>query len=400
MNSTHYTAYVSVKGVPACGYKVITLEPDKNCGDSGIAKKNTLENEYLAVAFNNNGTVNITDKISGREYKNVNYLSSQGEVGNAWKHQSPENDEIFTSLSSRADIKCVENGGLSASFEVSYTFGVPKDCADKRSKEKIFIPVNVIYTLQKGAKSLNIRVKLNNTAKDHWLRANFPTGIKSDYSYSDSHFDIVKRDAKIPDSTGWVEPAYGMQPLRTFACVEDEDGGFAVMPEGLYEYEVFDDARMALTLIRGCRIKQQVSEEKITVLDDTGILCLGEREFEYNLYFYHSDRAELPNEAAKLYAKPQIALFGKSYGELPREMSLVSVDNKKIHITAVKPAENGAGVIVRLFNPTDKAQPVTLDFGIKYKNLYSCGMDETVKEKISNKFEVAHKKIITVYVEV
>ena len=224
--------------------------------------------------------------------------------------------------------------------------------------------------------------------------------IKTEYSYSDSHFDIVKRAVKIPDSTGWVEPAFGMQPLRTFACVEDEKGGFAVMPEGLYEYEVFEDTCMALTLIRGCRIKQQVSEEKITVLDDEGILCLGEREFRYNLYFYNGDKSKLTNEAAKLYAKPQISFFGKSYGKLPKEKSLVSIDNESIHVSAIKPSEDKKGIIIRLFNPTDKEQNVTLNLGVDYKNLYFAGMDETIKEKTDKTFISGHKKIVTIFVEI
>lgn len=40
------------------------------------------------------------------------------------------------------------------------------------------------------------------------------------------------------------------------------------MPKGLFEYEVFDDTTMALTLIRACRIKLAVSEEKVTELED------------------------------------------------------------------------------------------------------------------------------------
>ena len=400
MDSTHYNAYIKVKNIPACGYKVITLEKKKPQKTKCIAKDNTLENEYLKVEFNNNGTVNITDKQSNRVFENVNYLSSQGEIGNAWKHVSPKEDKLFTSIDSNAEIECIENGELSASFKVSYTFDVPKDCIETQNEELVSIPVTVIYTLKKGAKALNIKVTLENTAKDHLLRANFPTGIKTDYSYSDSHFDIVKRNVKIPDSTGWVEPAFGMQPLRTFACVEDEKGGMAVMPKGLYEYEVFEDTRMALTLIRGCRIKQQVSEEKITVLDDTGILCMGEREFEYSLYFYNGDKAELPNEAAKLYAEPQISLFGKSYGKLPKEMSLVSIDNNKVHITAVKPSEDKKGIVVRLFNPTDEDQFVTMDIGVDYDNFYLCGMDESIKTSItSGEIKINRKKIASFYIE-
>ena len=401
MNSVHNNAYIRVKNVPACGYKVITLEPIKSEEKENIATNDTLENKFLKVSFNENGTVNIIDKMTNKEYKNVNYLSSQGEIGNAWKHQSPKNDKLFTSLNSNADIKLIENGNLSASFEVNYTFDVPKDCIETQNTEMVSIPVKVVYTLQKDTKALNVKVKLNNIAKDHWLRANFPTDIKTEYSYSDSHFDIVKRNVKIPDSSNWVEPAFGMQPLRTFACVEDKEDGFAVMPKGLYEYEVFEeDNRMTLTLIRGCRIKQQVSEEKITVLDDEGILCLGEREFEYNLYFYHTDKAELPNEAVKLNTEAQIALFGKSYGKLPKEKSLVKIDNNKIHITAIKPSEDGKGIIIRMFNPTDGLETVNLTFGIKYKKLFLCGMDETKKNETTAKINLEHRKIQTLYVEI
>ena len=399
MDSIHNNAYIEVKDVPACGYKVIVLEPQNIEKKGCIANGNTLENEYLKVTVNDNGTVNVTDKQTNKEYKNLNYLTSQGEIGNAWKHESPKGDTLFTSLESKADIRCVENGNLSASFEVAFAFDVPKDCIETQSKELVSIPVSVIYTLQKDAKNLNVKVKLDNKAKDHWLRANFQTDIKTDYSYSDSHYDIVKRNVKIPDSTGWVETAYGMQPLRTFACVEDRDNGFAVMPKGLYEYEVFEDTRMALTIIRGCRIKQAVSEEKITVLDDEGVLCLGNREYEYNLYFYHCEKEQLCNESAKLYADAQIGLFGKSYGKLPNSMSLVSVDNNSVHITAIKPSEDGKGIVVRLFNPSNKAQKVTLDIGVPYNKLYFAGMDETVREQTDNTFTVEHKKIVTLYIE-
>ena len=397
MESERFSGYIKVKNVPACGYKVITLKPSKLAGQGRIFDGEALENEYLRVTFNKNGTVNVKDKETGKEYTELNYLSSQGEIGNAWKHVSPRNDKFFTSLGSASKTEVLENGDLSASVKAEYSFDVPKDCIDTQSTELVSIPVEVIYTLKKGERSLGVKIKLNNTAKDHWLRANFPTGILTDFSYSDSHFDIVKRNVKIPDSTGWVEPAFGMQPLRTFACVEDGKDGFAIMPKGLYEYEVFEDTRMALTLIRGCRIKQQVSEEKITVLDDEGILCLGERDFEYNLYFYHCDKAELTNEAAKIYAEPQISIFGKSYGKLPKEMSLVSIDNPNIHISAIKPSEDGKGIIVRLFNPTEEEQKVNIHFGVEYKDLYFAGMDETVKNKTDGAIVMGYKKTVTLF---
>ncbi len=399
MNSTHKEAYIKFKNVPACGYRSVVLKAENKESKDCIAGGNKMENEFLSVEVNTNGTIDVSDKVTGKKYKNINYLSSQGEIGNAWKHQEPKNDKSFTSENAKADIELIENGALCATFKVKYEFSVPKDCIETQSEEMVSIPVTVYYTLQSGKNSVNIKVELINKAYDHWLRANFNTGINTEYSYSDSHYDIVKRNVKVPDSTGWVEKAYGMQPLRTFACVEDGNDGFAVMPRGLYEYEVFEDTRMALTLIRGCRIKQAVSEEKITVLDDTGILCLGERNFEYDICFFHGDRSELCNKAADNYAAATCAFTGRGKGDLPHVSSLLSIDNGKVHVTAIKPSEDGKAIVVRMFNPTDDVQTVNLNSGFEYKKIYLAGMDETIKHEISNDIELAHKKIVTVYIE-
>lgn len=400
MNSVHKEAYIRIKKVPACGYRTVVLKPENSKSKEKIANGNTMENAFLRVEINDNGTINVSDKQSGKVYSNLNYLSSQGEIGNAWKHQEPENDKLFTSENAIAQIELIENGDLSATYKVTYVFSVPKDCIEIQSEEMVSIPVTVYYTLQKDSCSVNIKTELINNAYDHWLRANFNTGIKTDYSYSDSHYDIVRRDVKIPDSTGWVEKAYGMQPLRTFACVENETDGFALMPQGLYEYEAFEDTRMSLTLIRGCRIKQAVSEEKITVLDDKGILCLGECSFEYNLCFYHCEKAQLTNIAAELYAPVQIAFSGRGKGELKAESSLLYADNKNIHISAIKPSEDGEGIIIRMFNPTENTERINLNIGFDYKNLYLAGMDETIKTETETEIEIDKKKIITVYAEV
>ena len=401
MNSTHKTAYILIKNLPACGYKAIELFPAENENSkNGIANKNTLENEFICVKINSNGTADVLDKQSGKQYKELNYLSSQGEIGNAWKHESPKNDKLFTSKDVNAKITVIENGELSATIRAKYDFAVPKDCIEEQSVETVKIPVCVDYTLQKGSRSLNVKIFIDNKASDHWLRANFGTGIKTDYSYSDSHFDIVKRPVKIPDSTGWVEKAYGMQPLRTFAAVKDENNIFAVLPRGLYEYEVFEDTNMALTLIRSCRIKQAVSEEKITVLDDTGVLCLGENNFEYDLSFTHDSIASLCNKAANLYTPVYCALAGKGKGNLPKSKSLLFVDNENIHISTIKPSENGEGIIIRLFNPTDEIQNVTLSFGVEINGLYRSSMNESVFEKIENELTVEHKKIVTLFAKI
>ncbi|MGN0179032.1 MAG: glycoside hydrolase family 38 C-terminal domain-containing protein [Monoglobaceae bacterium] len=394
LDSVNHRFYAKLKNVPALGYRAYEIKPAEHAllKKPGIAMGNVLENGKIRAAVNGNGTIDVLYKPTGKEYKGLNYLTSQGEVGNAWKHVSPEFDKKFMSLGANAKVYTAESGELTGSVAAEFDFEVPESCEVNPSEIYAKLPVKVTYTLDEDADYIKVRVELCNTAKDHWLRANFPTGISADFSVCDSHFDIVKHDIEIPDSTGWVEQAFGTQPLRTFAAVTDGENGFAVMPKGLYEYEVFDDSTMALTLIRACRIKLAVSEEKQTELDDEGVQCPGRHTYEYAMHFDGADYAKLPNKAAEIFAGVKCAAVGRGKGTLKREGSLFAIDNRNIHVTAVKRAEDGNGVIVRFYNAAETEQKVTItaDGG-----LYRCKMTEEDICEVEKTHTVGAKKIET-----
>ncbi len=82
---------LKIKNVPALGYKVLEIKPNphKMQKRAGIAKGNTLENSKLKATVNPNGTIDVLFKETGKEYKGLNFYTSQGEVGNAWEARKP-----------------------------------------------------------------------------------------------------------------------------------------------------------------------------------------------------------------------------------------------------------------------------------------------------------------------
>lgn len=394
LNSVNHRFYAKFRNVPALGYRAYEVKSAKNAAirHPGIALGNVLENSKIKATVNGNGTIDVLYKPTGKEYFGLNFLTSQGEVGNAWKHVAPEFDKKFMSIGANAKVYTTESGDLTGSVVAEFDFEVPESCEKNPSEIYTKIPVKITYTLDADADYIKVNLELDNTAKDHWLRANFPTGIKTDFSICDSHFDLVKHDIKIPDSTGWVEQAFGMQPLRSFASVTDGENGFSVMPKGLYEYEILDNSVMALTILRACRIKQAVSEEKMTILDDKGVQCPGKQVFDYAMHFDAADYTTLPNKAAEIFAGVKCAAAGRGKGTLPRESSLFSIDNKNLHVTAVKRAEDGNGVIVRYYNASEVEQSVTITSD---KQLYMCKMTEEIVEKMKKTHKVGAKKIET-----
>lgn len=395
LDSVHHRVYAEISDVPAFGYKTFEIRgtPHKMQKRPGIAQGRVLENSKLRAKINSDGTLDVLYKKTGREYKNLNFYTSQGETGNAWKHESPEFDRKYSTVGIDHKIYVAESGKLCGTIVTECTFEIPESCEVNPSSIYTKVPVKTSYTLKANADYIEVKVELTNNAKDHWLRVNFPTDIKTKYSYSDSHFDIVRRNIEIPDSTAWVEQAFGTQPLRTFACVTDGENSFSVMPKGLFEYEVFDDSTMALTLIRACRIKLAVSEEKITELEDEGVQCPGIRSFEYAMHFGTGETNVLPNKAAEIFAGVKCAVCGRGKGELPLSNSVLEIDNQNIHVTAIKRADDGNGIILRYYNPTNEVQKVKVKTDGR---IYRCKMDETVTGDYDGKAEP--KKIVTLRV--
>ncbi len=409
LESNRVKFYAEFTKLPALGYRAYTIVPEQAevwQNETMVTGPSSMENEQLAVTVNSNGTVDITCKTTGKRYTQLNYLRDQGETGNAWKHMAPTFDETFYSLSTTATIKVIESGPLVSTIEASYNFAIPQDYADgnSRSANLVELPVEVRYRLEKNAKKLQVTTTIDNVAKDHLLRACFPTSLNTDKSVADSHFDVVERDIALPDSTGWVERAFGTHPLRTFVGLSDGKNGLALLPKGIFEYEAIDDQErtLALTLIRACRIKLAVSEEKQTELPDVGIQCPGRQSFSYDICVHAGtwEDAALLSEAATGYTAVRAAQIGRGKGDLPLEASLLTLDNTVLHISAIKPAEDGHGIIVRLFNPSAGLQKVTLGFGQVIIGANRCGMDESDQGGVglngdSINDEIPAKKIVS-----
>ncbi len=83
--------------------------------------ENKMENDYLSVSFNSNGTININDKLSRHTFTQLHYFADNGEVGHAWRHVPPANDQVVNTLNSFPEIELVQSGPLLTRYAVTYT---------------------------------------------------------------------------------------------------------------------------------------------------------------------------------------------------------------------------------------------------------------------------------------
>jgi len=401
---------VSFKAVdiPANGYKALSIQDSKcqrHIAGSLVKNNNTMENEHLRVKINRNGTLDILDKRSGKEYPSLHFFQNSGEAGNGFEHKAPEKDKVVFSTGIGADISVVKDTALEAVFRTDIELMIPKGLnsnIQSRSEETVSCKISSLLTLKTGAARVDIETRIDNRAFDHWLRVVFPSGIQTDLSYAEQPFDVVERNVKTPDFNNFPhEKPSQAHPQLSFVDVSDKSFGLMIANQGLYEYEVIDneDRSIALSLLRctdrlygGCFA---VSEE--TRIPEAQ--CLGQHIFYYSIIPHKGTWQDAYREAYT-FNYPLKAVIQNSLEEetlveykkksskvfLSSQHSFINIKPNDLIISAVKKCENRDSLIIRLFNPTEDAieGSVELSFPEKeIKEAYKTNLNEEREEKLS-----------------
>ena len=353
--------------------------------DSGV-----LENEYLKITLNSNGTFSMLDKENGKLYENMHYFTDEGQVGSAHKYVTPVRNPMITSLGNYAEITLIENNALRGIFEVKMTMEIPVaatlDGRD-RLREKVLLPITYRLILEKGKKYLSVKTKLTNKARDHKLYVNFPTSINTDFDYAESAFAVERRSIKHKVMKDNTEPFAPCHPMQNFCGVSDGEKGIAFFSGGLREYEIRDDAArtMAITLLRTQRAYMTANPDMTPEEFDkyTGMHSLGDIEYNYAIYPHKGswEDGNVQEQAYDFKVKLKAIQGVPHEGILPCRYSFVETNNENIVLAAVKQSEDKTGIIIRLWNKSDKDEKLDVTVNFPHKDIKLVKMNETETEQ-------------------
>ena len=373
--------------------------------DSGI-----LENEYLKVTLNSNGTFTLVNKKTGKVFENMHYFTDEGQVGSAHKYVTPVRNPMITSHGLNAKITLKENNELRATYKVETVMEIPAaatlDGRD-RLRETVELPIMYELTLEKGAKYLKIHTKLTNKARDHKLYVNFPSGINADYDYAESAFAVEKRSIKHKLTKDNVEPFAPCHPMQNFCGLTDGENGLAFFSGGLREYEIRDDENrtIAITLLRTQRAYMTANPDMTPEEFDkyTGLHSFGELEYNYALYPHTGDwiTGHVQENAYEFKVGIKAIQGVPVEGILPPQNSFIEINNENVVLSAIKLSEDKTGYIVRLWNKSDKPAKTNISINLPIEKAEIVKMNE---EKISDivisnqtiSLDIDKHKIITI----
>ena len=373
----------TTKAIPSVGYRAYYIASgEAAAGDHpsviASAADNSMENEYLHVRINPNGTLAIREKIHDDTYDNLGYFEDGGDAGDTYDYSPPAHDQIITSLGEKAKIELELAGPLMARFRVELKLKLPESLADDRqARSRKTRTVRVISFVELAANSGHVEIKttVHNCVKDHRLRVVFPSGIDTDHSLAGMPFDVA-RFSIINDEDNGEVPAnlaglmlagrytapVGTHPFQNFVALAGDDRSLSIFSRGLSEYEVMpDDNRIALTLLRG--VGWLARPDLLIRVGDVGphiftpeAQCLGVQTYQYAIYPHGRDLAQAnPHfEADRHTLKFRAIQTDCHNGQLADDLSFFAWEDAEpfgaFKLSALKQSEDGRDLIIRFYN--------------------------------------------------
>ena len=358
------------------------VEPADLGGNCRLASPaaNTLENEYLSVTVEPNGSLTVLDKQKGQCYRDVLLLEDGSDDGDGYDYSPAANDWVLTSKEETADIRC-QHGTYSHKARVRVSMAVPAGL-ESRSERRRDGRVDVEFELElkAGSPVLEVRVTVDNQADSHRLRLLVPGQENEGFSVSDNQFGRIRRPVRdeamdVWEKEGWSERPDSIYPFLSWVSGCGERG-LAVLTNSVREYEMTgpDYGVLAVTLFRSVGVLgkegllRRPGRPSGIKMETPDSQLRGRRTYEIALTACRDHLAR----TAKEYVTPFISYNKMPYNamklnpsevKVPYAFSLLSETEGRVVLSALKKAEDEDKLIARFYNGWGEKAPMRLKDG-------------------------------------
>jgi 2-O-(6-phospho-alpha-D-mannosyl)-D-glycerate hydrolase len=308
----------------------------------------SIESDCLRVEARPDGTLSIVDKPSGRRFEGLHYFEDELDMGDLYNFCPVPDAPVWRSDS--AAIRVLRDGPVM--WELELRIDGP------------FSPTTVVRLI-KGIRRVEFHTTIENRTRDHRLRTVFPIGTADERGpvRAEGQFALIHRPLHPPEpKTAWIEPPDRTQHTSGVVAL----GPLALLTKGLPEYEARPTdhgPELCLTLLRAVGLISRPSGAIATrplgagpALPTPEGQCLGAHELEYALL----PGADALDATALLrasmdYRHPFVLAPAGTQLDSP-----LSIEGDAV-FSCLKGAEDGDGLILRCFNPSDRRVQVRID---------------------------------------
>ncbi|MGD0766328.1 MAG: glycoside hydrolase family 38 C-terminal domain-containing protein, partial [Dehalococcoidia bacterium] len=320
------------------------------------------------TADRSDGTMTVRDKRTGRVLPGLNRFVDGGDRGDSYAYWAPERDGTVDTPAKPPAVDVAEDGPARFTLEIRSVYRLPRSLNGRRkarSAKTVECAIRSRVSLYPGVRRVDFWTEVDNQALDHRLRVHFPTDVQAEVTHAEQHFGVVARPAAAPaaDET-WMEDPVATYPQKSFVDVSDSRQGVLLANRGLPEYGTLagvNGLTLALTLLRSvgwlCRADMTTRKGLAgpPFIETPDAQCLGRHVFEYSLIPHEGEWLQAFAEAHRFANLLRARSFAATGGSLPPQGAFLEVTSSRLVLSGLKFAENGSGVVARLYNIGDRA---------------------------------------------
>jgi alpha-mannosidase len=332
---------IFVAKAPSVGFAVYDVQED--AGAAGVSatlqvSENSLENQYFRVKLNADGDIaSIFDKSLGRELlaapARLAISYDNPEHWPAWNMDwDQEQAAPKAYVGGPAKIRVVENGRARVAVEVS------RETAGSRFIQTISLSAG------DGGKRAEFANSIDWNTKESNLKATFPLAPSNQMATYNWDIGTIERPT--------ADPKKFEVPSHQWIDLTDMSGEFGVtiLTDCKNGSDKPNDHTIRLTLIRTPGTRGGYA--------DQGTQDIGHHEFVYGIAGHAADWRQAGTDWQAQRLNDPLIVFetSKHVGAMGREFSLLKVSNPRIRVLALKKAEEGDEIILRMVELDGKPQ--------------------------------------------
>lgn len=345
-----------VAGIPAHGYKVVA--PAEGFAEDVHVEKNLLENKRYRLEFAPDGSIcSLLDKIGGRQIVAENrcinqfvaYEDMPYEYDN-WE-MAPYHKQKAYVLDTPAQFLPLEDGDRKG-LQITKHYGAST-------------VINRVWLYNEGIERIDFDTHVDWKEKGQLLKVCFPMDLLVDQARYDIQFGSVLRSTHA--NTSW-ESACFESVAHKWVDMSEGNYGVALLNNGKYGFGT-EDNMLTMTVLKSGSFPYEGATDVIP-------------DFTYSLLPHTGDFTNGVVKNAYVLNDPFRAVPGGK-GDLPRDFSLVRCQDEGVVVETVKQAEDGDGMVLRLFDVNGARHHAKLELGVAVKQAWLCDLMENLQQSLN-----------------
>lgn len=353
VQQTKEGAVAFVTGLPAKGWKTFRATEAGETASPFTWEENRLETPFYTVELAEDGTfARLYDKEFARE------VLQEGTCGNAlvafedkpmhydnWDVDAYYREKSWA-LEDVSSLRWTERGPVRATLEIQRRYG------DSFLRQKV--------RFYADSRRIDFETYVDWHEDQQLLKVLFPLEIHTDEASFDIQFGNVKR--KVHRNTSWEKARFESCGQR-WADLSEGRYGVSLLNDCKYGHSV-EDGVLALSLIKCGREPNPQADRE-------------EHFFTYSLYPHQGSWQQGGTQKEALFLNQPVRVLAGQGAE--DSFSLVSTTCPHVTLETVKAAEDGDGIILRLYEHENARGPVELTFGRELRAVEECDLLERVQ---------------------